>query len=282
MAAHDLESFRRAFHTGERVSGRVLSRPDALHALVDISGFELLAVTDTDPPPGAVLTFLIARLFPTVVLREITRREGLPGVDPRLAARTLSAFATARTALEVRLAAGGHAFVLPRPPGPGGPPVDLTALKRGFLAMLRRDPAAHAAYGQASRLALELSVLSPAGRVLYAPWYPPGATGHELLLGHPGPGGGRDITLAFRLAQTGEVRIKAFIQADAARYLVFAARPGEFAATVFVPGLVRLGRRTIRLERIGAPRPLAAAAPSLAAALFGGGTGSFTGVNLRV
>jgi hypothetical protein len=279
MAARDLEEFRRTFHTGERVAGRVLSRPDALHAWVDISGFELLAATDTNPPPGAVLSFDIARMHPTVVLREIARREGaLQGADPRRIAAALSGLAHARAALESRLAAQGRSA----PPSGRGSPVDLAALKRDYLAWLRQDPAALEAYARAQRLAGELSAFSRAGRFLYAPWYPPGAAGHELVIGPTGPDGGREIHLAFRLAQSGEVRIKALLKGNTARYMTFAVHPQGLPGQGPAPDAVLLGRRIVRLEPLAAPRPLAEAAPSLAVSLFAGGAGSFTGINLRV
>jgi hypothetical protein len=279
MAARDLEEFRRTFRTGEQVAGRVLSRPDALHAWVDISGFELLAATDTNPPAGSTLSFFIARMHPTVVLREVARRDGAgDGPDPRRIGAALSGFAGARAALESRLAALGPAEMPPT----GGPPVDLASLKRRFLARLRRDPQAWEAFSRTARLARELSSLSRAGRFLYAPWYPPRATGHELVLGVPGPDGTREIQLSFRLAEPGEVRIKALHRGGEARYMVFAARPEALPGHGFAPEAVRLGRRLVRLAPLGAPRPLADAAPSLAASLFGGGAGSFTGVNLRV
>jgi len=279
MSARDLEEFCRTFHTGERVAGRVLSRPDALHAWVDISGFELLAATDTNPPPGAVLSFYIAAMHPTVVLREIARRESAAhGPDPRRMATALSGLAHARAVLESRLPDLGRFMLRPG----DGSPINLAALKRDYLAWLRQDPAAQEAYDRARRLARELSAFSRAGRFLYAPWYPPGASGHELVIGPTGPDAGREIQLAFRLAKPGEVRIKAFLKGNTARCMVFAVHPQELPRQDWLPDAVRLGRRLVRLELMAAPRPLAEAAPSLAVSLFAGGAGSFTGINLRV
>lgn len=279
MAGRDLEDFRRAFRTGERVTGRVLSRPDARHALVDISGFELLAATDTDPPPGARLTFFIARMHPVVVLREIARDQAPANApDPRRVAGLLSSLASARTALETRLTSLGLS------PAPG-PTVDLANLKRRFLALLRADEKALAAYERSASLAREVAALPDVrrrGRYLYAPWYPPGAFAHELFLERPGVDGTQDIHLAFRLAGPGEIRIRARLQGDLARCMVFAAMPGRLDGRAFLPETVRLGRRVVRLELSAAPRPLAASPPSLAASLLPDGTRSFTGVNLRV
>jgi len=280
MAGRDLDDFRRAFRTGERVVGRVLSRPDARHALVDISGFELLAATDTDPAPGARLTFFIARMHPVVVLREIARDTGDPAaVDPRRMAGLLSSLASARAALEPHLPQ-----LSPPAPSPGQA-IDLIDLKRRFLATLRADETALAAYRRMARLTRELAALPGLlrlGKYLYAPWFPPGATGHELLVGRPGAGGSREIHLAFRLHGPGDVRIKAILQGDTATCLVFAAQPQHLDRHAFLPESVRLGKRLVRLLPMAAPRPLAASFPSLAASLLGSGSGSFTGVNLRV
>lgn len=283
MAGRDIDDFRRAFRTGERVVGRVLSRPDARHALVDISGFELLAATDTDPSPGARLTFFIARMHPVVVLREIARDTGDPAaIDPRRMAGLFSSLASARAALEP------HLPTLSSPAasnGQAGRAVDLVELKRRFLAALSADETAFAAYRRMARLTRELAALPGLlrlGRYLYAPWYPPGATGHELLLGRPGAGGMREIHLAFRLHGPGDVRIKAILQGDTATCLVFAAQPQHLDRHAFLPESVRLGQRLVRLVPMAAPRPLAASFPSLAVSLLGSGSGSFTGVNLRV
>ncbi|QLA11732.1 hypothetical protein [Desulfolutivibrio sulfodismutans] len=281
MAGRDLEDFRRAFRSGERVVGRVLSRPDARHALVDISGFELLAATDTDPPLGSRLTFSITRMHPVVVLRELARDHNDPNADlPRRIAGLLSSLAGARAAFEPHLSG------LRPPPAPSpGQAVDLADLKRRFLAALCADEPAFAAYRRLSRLTRELAALpglSRLGKYLYAPWYPPGAVGHELLLGRPGTGGAREIHLAFRLEGPGEVRVKALYHGDTARCLVFAAAPERLDRHMFLPEAVRLGRKVIRLLPMAAPRPLGTPLPSLAQTLLGNGTGSFTGVNLRV
>ncbi|MEF3696955.1 hypothetical protein [Desulfolutivibrio sp.] len=284
MAGRDLEDFRRAFRSGERVVGRVLSRPDARHALVDISGFELLAATDTDPPPGARLTFSIIRMHPVVVLREIARDHADPNAAlPRRIAGLLSSLASARAAFEPQLTG------LRPPPAPSsGQAVDLVDLKRRFLSALCADETAFAAYRRLARLTRELAALpglSRLGKYLYAPWYPPDAVGHELLLGRPGAGGAREIHLAFRLNGPngpGEVRIKALFHGEVARCLVFAAAPEGLDRHMFLPETVRLGRKVVRLLPMAAPRPLGPSMPSLAQSLLGSGAGSFTGVNLRV
>lgn len=276
MASRDLEHFRRAFRTGERVAGKVLSRPDAFSAWVDISGYELLARTDTDPQPGAVLLFLIAQLHPVVILRELPQAaSGVPGPDPRHTAALLRSFRAARAALDSRLSALG----------PLPATWDLTALKTRFLSLLRKDAGAWAAFSHGRRLARDISAL-PAirrlGRFLYAPWYPPDASDHELFLGNAGDGGIREILLGFRLTGPGLVRIKALAGQGLAQCLTSVQYPGKLAETGFFPDNLTMGRKTIRLVALAGPRTLNPDEPPLLEGLLAPRPGSFTGVNLRV
>ncbi|MFZ5812979.1 MAG: hypothetical protein ACOY4F_13135 [Thermodesulfobacteriota bacterium] len=276
MASRDLEHFRRAFRTGERVTGRVLSRPDAFSAWVDISGYELLARTDTDPRPGTVLTFLIAQLHPVVILREIPRAASDdPGPGPRHIAALLGSFRAARADLDSRLSALG----------PLPATWDLTLMKTRFLSLLRNDAAAWDAFSHGRRLARDISAL-PAirrlGRFLYAPWYPPGASEHELFLGNTGNGGIREILLSFRVDGPGLVRIKALADQGCARCLTSVQYPGRLPETVLFPDSLTVGRQTIRLVSLAGPRTLNPNEPPLLEGLLAPRPGSFTGVNLRV
>ncbi len=276
MASRDLEHFRRAFRTGEQVAGKVLSRPDALSAWVDISGYELLARTDTDPQPGAVLVFLITQLHPIVILRELPRNAPSgPGSDPRRTAALLRSFRAARADLDSRLSALG----------PLPATWDLTALKTRFLSLLRKDAGAWAAFSQGRRLTRDINVLPGIrrlGRFLYAPWYPPGASEHELFLGNAGDGGIREILLGFRLTGPGLVRIKALADQGRARCLTSVQYPDKLPETGLFPDNLTMGRKTIQLISLARPRALNPNEPSLLEGLLAPRPDSFTGVNLRV
>ncbi len=281
MTGRDLEQFRRVFRAGERVTGKVLSRPDARHAWVDISGYELLARTDTAPPPGAVLSFFIDRISPVVVLRELPRPTGdPPDMDPRRVGILERAFLTAREATDELLPALAEEHRLV-----SGWMDNLAELKARFLSRLRNDAKAWAAYSLTARLARDIAALTAiraSGRFLYAPWYPPGATEHELFLRRPGPGGVREILADFRLPGAGLVRIKALLGHGAARCLISAQSPGKLPPTALVPDTLAMGRATIRLEPLSEPRLLPPTVPSLLAGLLAPRPGGFTGVNLRV
>lgn len=281
MASRDLEQFRRAFRAGERVAGKVLSRPDAQHAWVNISGYELLARTDTDPQPGTVLSFFIAQLSPVVVLRELPRPgQASPETDPRQADILTRGFRAARAELEAR-----PPDLVGLPPHSWPPGDNLAALKASFLSRLRKDAPAWAAFSRVARLVRDintLAVIRTTGRFLYAPWYPPGATEHELFLGVEEAGGIREILLAFRLAGPELVRVKALVAGGTARCLVSAQYPGELPRDGLLPDSLAMGRKRVRLELLARPRVLDPGEPSLLAGLLAPRPGSFTGVNLRV
>jgi hypothetical protein len=140
----------------------------------------------------------------------------------------LRSFRAARAALDSRLSALG----------PLPATWDLPALKTRVLSLLRKDAGAWAAFSHGRRLARDISAL-PAirrlGRFLYAPWYPPDASDHELFLGNAGDGGIREILLGFRLTGPGLVRIKALAGQGLAQCLTSVQYPGNLQKPAFSP-----------------------------------------------
>jgi hypothetical protein len=74
------ERFRRAHRAGQKVRGTVLEWRAPGLAWVDIDGHGLLAQLATDAALGRERTFLILRLEPDIVLREIRETSGLDTV----------------------------------------------------------------------------------------------------------------------------------------------------------------------------------------------------------
>jgi len=66
------ERFRRAHRAGQKVKGTILEWHSPGLAWVDIDGHRLLAQVSQDSALGLERLFLIARLTPDIILREIT------------------------------------------------------------------------------------------------------------------------------------------------------------------------------------------------------------------
>jgi len=74
-----IEAFRRAHRVGQRLTGRLLRWEGEGLGLVNIQGHELTALVASQPAPGQTLCFVVERLYPEVVLKEL---HGGPGGDP--------------------------------------------------------------------------------------------------------------------------------------------------------------------------------------------------------
>ena len=68
------ERFRRAHRPGQKVRGTILEWRTEELAWVDIDGHGLLAQVSRHSPLGRERTFLILRLTPEIMLRELTDR----------------------------------------------------------------------------------------------------------------------------------------------------------------------------------------------------------------
>ncbi|MFZ5427221.1 MAG: hypothetical protein ACOZEN_09605 [Thermodesulfobacteriota bacterium] len=66
------ERFRRAHRAGQKVKGTILDWHSPGLAWVDIEGHRLLAQVSQDSAMGLERLFLIVRLTPDIVLRELT------------------------------------------------------------------------------------------------------------------------------------------------------------------------------------------------------------------
>lgn len=156
--------FRQGRRPGQKVRGTLVKWVSEGMAWVLIDGHHLLAQLQTRPPEGAQLLFLITRLEPDIVLKELS---GVPGtgnpVGDGLAAA--KSFETARTLFENRL----------RPHIP-----DLAAkgpLHRParFITLLAKDSSLFAAYTDALVCAGRINLLAgpTSGMVAYQPWLAP-------------------------------------------------------------------------------------------------------------
>lgn len=73
------ERFRRGHRAGQKVQGRIVEWEAPGLAWVEIDGQRLLAQVSQDSELGLIRRFLILKLSPEIVLKEITKRTG--GLD---------------------------------------------------------------------------------------------------------------------------------------------------------------------------------------------------------
>lgn len=176
-----IEAFRRARRVGERLTGRLLRWEGDGLGLVNIQGHELTALVASNPAPGQTLHFIVERLYPDVVLRELHAGPG-GGLSP---AMLFNDFRKARMQADEALKSAE---------------AQLTALelqdpvqrKKAFHGIVAADPALVLPLSKllASVAALN-SILKPVrGVELSSPnWLLPGAASRELLVFDSGSGG---------------------------------------------------------------------------------------------
>ena len=70
------ERFRKAHRAGQKVRGTILEWQSPSLAWVEIDGHKLLAQVAQDTALGLVRTFLIVKLSPDIVLKEISEKSG--------------------------------------------------------------------------------------------------------------------------------------------------------------------------------------------------------------
>ncbi|MFH1913084.1 MAG: hypothetical protein ABIK45_02255 [Pseudomonadota bacterium] len=212
--------FRRGRHPGQKVRGTLVKWVSESMAWVLIDGHHLLAQLQTRPPEGAQLLFLITRLEPDIVLRELA---GVPGtgnpVGDGLAAA--KSFETARTLFENRLRQ--HT-------------TDLTAKSpllrpARFITLLTKEPALFAAYTDALVCAGRINLLAgpSSGLVAYQPWLAPRSRRQLTCARHVGASA-NDLTEIIVECEThalGLVRIEFLHKGESVGYKVKVQRPAR-------------------------------------------------------
>jgi hypothetical protein len=210
-------------------------------AWVDVEGHEMLARISSRPEPGQQLSFLVAQLYPDVVLKEL--RGSGEGFSP---GGLLHLYRTVRDEFE-RVMGGSE----PRAAGGEVPPP--SERKTQFFEDVARNPEALARYVRLLELldgvngyAGSVGEGGGEGRVWYLPWMVPGATGQELLLRQwPGDGsedslgdetlesvgGIQEIVFGFALRGLGRAEVRLLVGPDKTGCRILLERM-EFASAV--------------------------------------------------
>lgn len=270
------QAFRRGREVGQVVRGRLVGPAEGGLSWVAVAGHTLLASLDHAVPPGQELLFRIERLVPELVLKDITPPAAFE-TDP---ARVLADLTGARAALERRIAG---LF----PDTPSGPPLDLTAARRHFLAALAADPSLRAAWERVNELARLISAWLPSseGRLRFVPWILPGLTQTELLetrqdAGQGGPA--RHLRLFGRLPRFGRLAVLATWQPGHVRYRLLLEQPTATPALTALAAAVVFGRASLVPDCLAAgPLPPALAGGFLSR-LLADRARPFTGLRLQV
>jgi hypothetical protein len=167
--------FRKKYRQGDRVQGRVLTRPQDGLAWVDFNGLPLLARILTPVPRGQRVLFLIASLHPEIVLRQIDpvlSGEG-SGDIPTLVRRLLGL----RTSFEERIMYGLPVDTLLSEQ-------DLVRRRLAFRRSVQADVQVSSAYVKIREIVDSVNTcLARSGprRYLYLPWLLPLARGGDLV-----------------------------------------------------------------------------------------------------
>lgn len=175
-----IEAFRRAYHVGERLTGRLLRWEGDGLGLVNIQGHELTALVASNPAPGQTLHFVVERLYPDVVLRELHSGPG-GGISPLM---LFNDFRKARMQADEALKAAEAQLADLQLQGP-------FQRRKAFHNILSGDPALTLPFSKllASVAALNALLKPTRGVELSSPnWLMPGAASRELLVFDTGPG----------------------------------------------------------------------------------------------
>jgi hypothetical protein len=192
------DNFRRKHRVGQKVRGLLLKNlPDAM-AWVDIDGDRLLAQLESAHPEGSRLFFLVQKLTPQIVLKELPWTGGGKGDGLSL----MGDFDTARTLFENRFRPALSEADL------SGKPLPLAL----FLKLLAGSPALRTAYLDAADCARTIGkTLDGAGkgRLLYQPWLAPDGRRQATLIRGGGAAEGLTETLVEHdHARMGLVRVQ--------------------------------------------------------------------------
>ncbi|MUM77055.1 hypothetical protein GKC30_05365 [Pseudodesulfovibrio sp. F-1] len=216
------DQFRRGRRPGQKVRGTLVKWVSESMAWVLIDGHHLLAHLQTRPPEGAQLLFLIVRLDPDIVLRELS---GVPGTgnpvgDGIAAAKS---FESARTLFENRLRR--HATDL----------ADTAILHRParFISLLTGDDALFAAYTDALACANQINRLlaQEQGMISYQPWLTPRSRRQLTHLRRSGrsSNGLREVVMECETLALGLVRFEFLQKGTNIGYRVKLQRPAVAA-----------------------------------------------------
>lgn len=214
------DRFRRKHRPGQKVRGLLLKNlPDSM-AWVDIDGDRLLAQLESAHPEGARLLFLVQKLTPQIVLKELT--EGAAAKADALS--FMGDFDAARTLFENRFR--------PALDGAGlaGKPLPIVA----FLKLLAGSPELHAAYRDAAACARPIAdslVRAGKGRLLYQPWLAPDGRRQASLVRSANAADGLTETLVeFDHARLGLVRVQFLARANELTCKVLLQHPEQSAS----------------------------------------------------
>ncbi len=272
-----IRAFQHAHRVGQKVRGRLLAREGSL-AKVRIDGQELLANIESAAAPGSELLFLVVRLVPDILLKEITGKAG----SSLFVSQALSEFASGRRELEGRIA---------RVDWTAAPlPADLPARKDHFLQRLRADRKALAMLAALLERAAAIDAhLTPfgLGRFFYQPWLLPMAASHEILALKKPPSKNNakrsswNILFSFFLEGPGHVEAHIVYKEPEARCRLLLEHPEHADAVLSLMGNPRLGPIRVQVRPPDVSR-LAAPGMSPTAGLLANACKTFTGVNLQV
>jgi len=217
------DQFRRGRRPGQKVRGTLVKWVSESMAWVLIDGHHLLAHLQTRPPEGAQLLFLITRLDPEIVLRELSGAPGTgnPVGDGLAAAKT---FETARTLFERRLRP--HTLDLSNKRPQHRP--------ARFITLLTRDTCLFAAYADALVCAGQINqLLAPEhGMITYQPWLSPRSRRqltHLRRVGAPA-NGLSEVVVECETREFGLVRVEFLHKGSNVGYRVKLQRPADGGA----------------------------------------------------
>lgn len=213
-SAGRIEAFRRSHSVGECISGRMLRWEGKGLGLVNIQGREMTALIASTPAPGQVLHFLVERLYPEIVLRELP---GIPGSDPS-PAMLYTEFRAARTLADEALKSAE---------------AELASLEITEAAVRKKTFHRIAAANQATLSPLlELlaavsglnAFLGPAmGARLSSPnWLMPGAYSRELVEFASGRGRPVEVHFFFYIPALGRCEMRLYVKGDKGGLRLFA------------------------------------------------------------
>lgn len=208
------EAFRRKHAVGQRVTGTFVRRQSASLAWVEIDGQVLLAELGGDPQPGQRLFFVIERLVPEIVLKEI-----VPGKEGGGLVALVHAFWKQRQVFERLFLPAAETLSAER---------RLEPRKKRFKELLREDGAMGQAFEALGQRQQRLNMWlrdREGGRVLLAPWLLPQARDQELLALH-----GKELMEAgfsFVLPKMGHCELHVLFRPPHGRYQLLLEHPGQ-------------------------------------------------------